>query len=331
MNERHRRRLGQRLRIGVAALFLFTLTAPGAAQTAKPAFGPLDVFDLQWASDPQISPDGRSIAYVRMSFDVKTDRPRGVIWLVGVDGKHARPLSSAATSTKPRWSPDGTRLAYLGAGADGSTQLFVYWTDSGATAAISNFTESPSSLAWSPDGRRLGFTMPVPAERKPLMVELPEAPKNAHWADPPKLIDRMVFRVDGEGYLPNVFSQLFIIGADGGAARQLTHGDFDHEGTPAFTADGKSVLITANRRADADYEPIDSEIYRVDLSDGSIHALTDRRGPDQHPVVSPDGKHIAYLGFDDKRLGYQATQLYVMDRDGGHPHSLTPALDRDAA
>ena len=85
----------------------------------------------------------------------------------------------------------------------------------------------------------------------------------------PKLIDRMVFRVDGEGYLPNVFSQLFVIGADGGAARQLTQGDFDHAGTPAFAADGKSVMIAANRRADADYEPLDSEIYRVDLADGS--------------------------------------------------------------
>ena len=67
------------------------------------------------------------------------------------------------------------------------------------------------------------------------------------------------------------------------------------------------------------------------MSDDSIRALTDRRGPDHHPVVSPDGKHIAYLGFDDKRLGYQATQLYVMDSDGTHSHSLTPALDRDAA
>jgi acylaminoacyl-peptidase len=162
-------------------------------------------------------------------------------------------------------------------------------------------------------------------------VELPEAPKGAKWADPPKLIDRMVFRADGEGYLPNVFSQLFVIGADGGAVRQLTHGDYDHQGTPAFTADGNSVLITANRRADADYEPLDTEIYRVDMSDDSIHALTDRRGPDHHPVVSPDGKHIAYLGFDDKRLGYQATQLYVMDSDGSHSRSLTPALDRDAA
>jgi dipeptidyl aminopeptidase/acylaminoacyl peptidase len=330
MNDRKSLRLPAAL-IGAAVLSLFTLLAPSIAQTAKPILQPLDVFDLQWVSDPQISPDGRSIAYVRKSFDIKTDRPRGSIWLVGVDGKHARPLSSAVRSAAPRWSPDGTRLAYFGEGTDGSTQLFVYWIESGATTAISNFTEPPSSLVWSPDGRWLAFTMPVTAERKPLKVDLPEAPKNAKWADPPKLIDRMVFRVDGEGYLPNVFSQLFVIGADGGAARQLTQGDFDTQGTPAFAVDGKSVLITANRRADADYEPLDTEIYRVELSDDSIHALTDRRGPDHHPVVSPDGKHIAYLGFDDKRLGYQATQLYIMDSDGSHSHSLTPNLDRDAA
>ncbi|MGO9931362.1 MAG: S9 family peptidase [Steroidobacteraceae bacterium] len=324
-------RISARLQFCASLLAAFGLTAPSFAQLPKPALKPLDVFDLQWVADPQISPDGRSIAYVRMGYDIKTDRPRGAVWLVGVDGRNERPLSSAPTSASPRWSPDGTRIAYLARAADGSTQLFMYWTASGATAAISNFTESPSALAWSPDGRWLAFTMPVAAERKPLKVELPEAPKSAHWADPPKLIDKMVYRADGEGYLPNAFSQLFIVAADGGAARQLTRGDFDHDGPPAFTADGGGVLISANRRADADFDPLDSEIYRVDLSDGSLHQLTDRRGPDRHPVPSPDGKHIAYLGFDDKQLGYQAMQLYVMDSDGSRAHSLTASLDRDAA
>jgi dipeptidyl aminopeptidase/acylaminoacyl peptidase len=319
------------MRFSAAALMLLGLSAPSFADLAKPAFKPLDVFDLQWAADPQVSPDGRGIAYVRMGYDIKTDRARGSIWLVGVDGKNERPLSSAPSSGSPRWSPDGARIAYISRAADGSAQLFMYWTANGVTAPISNFTDSPSGLAWSPDGKWLAFTMPVAQERKPLKVELPETPKNAKWADPPKLIDRMVFRADGEGYLPSSFSQVFVVSADGGAARQLTHGDYDHQGPPAFTADGTGVLVAANRRADADYDPLDSEIYRVDLVDGSLHALTDRRGPDRHPVPSPDGKHIAYLGFDDKQLGYQAAQLYVMDSDGTHSHSLTAALDRDAA
>src|SRR6202789_2873557 len=92
----------------LAALLLCAAPAAGIAQAVKPALKPLDVFDLQWVSDPEISPDGRSIAYVRMSFDIKTDRPRGVIWLVGADGKHARPLSDAVSSSAPRWSPDGS-------------------------------------------------------------------------------------------------------------------------------------------------------------------------------------------------------------------------------
>ena len=304
------------LRTGVAALLLATTAvcaaaslptalakpataalpasaAPGALPAAKPVFKPIDVFDLQWASDPQIAPDGRSIAYVRMSMDIKTDRPHGLIWLTGIDGKHTRPLSGAASSSMPRWSPDGARIAYLSAASDGSTQLFMYWADSNVSAPISHFTESPTSLAWSPDGRWLAFTMAVPAERKPLKVELPQAPQGASWADPPKLIDRLVYRIDGEGYLPATFNQLFVIATDG------------------------------------DYDPLDTEIYRVDLADGSMRALTDRRGPDNHPVVSPDGKHIAYLGFDDQRLGYQRTQLYVMDTDGSHSRSLSAAFDRD--
>jgi dipeptidyl aminopeptidase/acylaminoacyl peptidase len=318
-------------KFSAAAALLLCVSTPAFAQMAKPAFKPMDVFDLQWAADPQVSPDGRKIAYVRTGFDVKTDRAQGSVWLIGADGKNEQPLSAAPTSGSPRWSPDGTRIAYIARAADGSAQLFMYWTASGISAPISNFTEHPSALAWSPDGRWLAFIMSVPQERKPLKVELPETPKNAKWADAPKLIDRMVFRADGEGYLPSTFSQLFIVSADGGAARQLTHGDFETSGPPAFSADGSGILISANRHADADYNPLDSEVYRVDLSDGSLHALTDRRGPDRHPVPSPDGKHIAYLGFDDKQLGYQVSQLYVMDSDGSHPRSLTASLDRDAA
>jgi dipeptidyl aminopeptidase/acylaminoacyl peptidase len=104
---------------------LFALLAPGLALAMKPPLQPLDVFDLQWVSDPQVSPDGRTIAYVRMSYDIKADKPRGAIWLAGSDGAHARPLTSATSSVSPRWSPDGRRLAYLGMAADGSPQLFM--------------------------------------------------------------------------------------------------------------------------------------------------------------------------------------------------------------
>src|ERR1700723_1049239 len=130
---------------GAAALLLTAtaVCAPTAAPGTKPDFKPIDVFDLQWVSDPQIAPDGRSIAYVRMSMDIKTDRELRVIWLTGIGGKDSRPLSGAAASGMPRWSPDGSRIAYLSAASDGSTQLFVYWFGSNVSAPISHFTESP--------------------------------------------------------------------------------------------------------------------------------------------------------------------------------------------
>src|ERR1700728_778114 len=132
----------------VSAIMLLVLSAAplSYAQTPKPAFKPMDVFDLQWAADPQVSPDGRNIAYVRMAYDVKTDRARGTVWLVGVDGKNERPLSGAPSSGSPRAAPDRTRIAYIGRAADGSAQLFMYWTASGVSAPISNFTENPSAL-----------------------------------------------------------------------------------------------------------------------------------------------------------------------------------------
>lgn len=292
---------------------------------------PLDVFDLEWVADPQISPDGRTIAYLRMSMDIKTDKPRAALWLINADGRDGLPICAGDVScSSPRWSPDGTRIAYVARRADGSRQLFVYWMRSATTAALTNLPEDPSDFTWAPDSRQLAFLMPTPAARKPLEVDLPKPPKDAKWAEPVKFIDRVVYRADGEGYLPDAFTQVFLVGANGGTARQLTQGDFDHRGTLSFTPDGAHLLLSANRRADADYEPLDSEIYSIDVANGALRALTDRRGPDHSPAVSPDGKQVAYLGFDDRHLGYQVTQLYVMDIDGKNARSLTVSLDRDA-
>src|SRR5439155_7788199 len=114
-----------------------------------------------------------------------------------------------------------------------------------------------------------------------------------------------------------------------GTPRQLTTGDYHVGGRPVFTPDGRAILIAGNRHPDWEYEPNDSEIYEVAVADGAIRALTDRRGPDLAPAISPDGRTIAYLGFDDRYQGYQVTHLYLMNRDGTGAHPLTGAYDRD--
>jgi acylaminoacyl-peptidase len=313
-----------------AALILVALAAQVcvASAAARPPFAPLDVFGLEWASEPMISPDGERIAYVRRSFDVKTDTQRGTIWLVDRAGSSHRPLASGAGSQgSPRWSPDGDRLAFVAADGDGA-QIHLHWFKEGVTARVTNLLQAPTNLAWSPDGRQLGFVMRVAAKRSPLEVKLPEQPDDASWAPPLKAIDRMVYRADGEGYLPDAFGQVFVVPADGGTPRQLTDGAFDHDGL-AWSADGTEILVSANRHENADLEPADSEVYAVDVATGTIRALTKRFGPDAQPTASPDGRYIAFTGFDDRYQGYQRARLYVMRRDNDAVRELAADLDRD--
>ncbi|MGH9175297.1 MAG: DPP IV N-terminal domain-containing protein, partial [Vicinamibacterales bacterium] len=291
-------------------------------------FEPMDVFDLEYASDPQIAPGGERIVYVRNFMDIMHDRRRSNLWVVDVDGSGHRPLTTGQHShNSPRWSPDGERLLFVSDAGD-TPQVFVRWMDTGQTAKLTALNEAPSGMSWSPDGAWIAFAMRVPKETESL-VKGPSKPDGAEWAKPPKVIDDLVYRVDGEGYLEDGFQHIFVLPAEGGTPRQLTSGEKDHNGDIVWSPDGKTLYVSANRHDDWQYEPLDSEIYAIDVRSGDIEALTERFGPDLNPVVSPDGERIAFLGFDDRRQGYQVTRLYVMGRDGSDPQLVAPDLDRD--
>lgn len=299
----------------------------GAADTSR-RFKSIDVFQLEYADDVQISPDGSRIVYVRVSHDVMTDRARRNLWLVNADGTNNRPLRSESKNFQsPRWSPDGTRLAYVSA-ADGSPQLYVRWMDTGQTALLTNLVQAPGAIAWSPDGKSIAFTQFVPSSKPPLAAP-PEKPEGANWAPPVKVIDSVVYRADGEGYLDAGFNHVFIVSAEGGTARQLTDGDFNDDGPLSFTPDSRRLVFSANRGADWERDPVESDLFIMDVATGKLTQLTDRDGPDNSPVVSPDGKRIAYLGFDDRLQGYQITHLYVADIDGKNARVVAADFDRD--
>jgi dipeptidyl aminopeptidase/acylaminoacyl peptidase len=306
------------------------LLCVGATASPGPRgrFEAKDVFELEWASGPQVSPDGRRIVYERRSMDVMTDQRRSRLWLASADGRDQRPLSSdGGDAYVPRWSFDGSRLLFAARDGEG-VQLFVHYVDTGQSAAVTHVARTPSGAAWSPDGRTIAFTMLV-AAKSGLLAPLPEKPEGAKWADPPKVIRQLVYRQDGEGYVGAGHTQLFVVPAIGGTARQLTHGDFDMDGAPVFTPDGRAILISGNRHPNAESEPLDSEIYEVGVEDGELRSLTDRRGPDEAPAISPDGRSVAYVGFDDRRQGYEVTHLYVMNRDGSGSRAVAADFDRD--
>jgi dipeptidyl aminopeptidase/acylaminoacyl peptidase len=292
------------------------------------AFTGEDLFSLSGATDPQISPDGSRVAYVRMTADVMSDKEVPTIWLVELASGRQTPLVSGQGSHQsPRWSPDGKRLAYVSSEGEGSPQLNVMWLDSGRAVKVTGMPDSPGSLSWSPDGRSIAYTMRVPGEAMKL-GKAPDKPEGAKWAEGLEVIDRVAYRADGGGYAQPGYDHIFVVPADGGASRQVTFGNWDDSGPLSWTPDQRRIVFSANRRPDWEREANNSEVYAVDVTGGTITALTTRNGPDNEAQVSPDGKHIAYLGFDDVNRSYENTELYVMNADGSGARSLTAGLDR---
>ena len=310
-------------------VWLLLLAVPAAAQQK---LTPADIFQLEYAADPQISPDGQLIVYVRQWQDPMTDRRYSNLWLVKADGSDHRPLTTGKfVESHPRWAPDGKRIAYL-SNEDGDPQVYVRWLDGGLTQPVTNTMSPPTTPTWSPDGNWIAFLSLV---RKPaVVVGQPLAPPpGATWAPPPKYTDKLVFRFDGVGEVPTGFVHVFVVPAEGGTARQLTSGDFNHGGTPygggsiAWAPDGAEVLFPARRGENPEWNSRESELFAVAVKDGALRRLTDRFGPDQSPAVSPDGRLIAYTGYDDRKQGYQNTLLYLMNRDGSGKRVLSSRID----
>ena len=306
---------------GLAAALLITLAVPRPAR-AQSHFEPMDVFALEYAADPQIAPDGSQVVYVRTSMDIMSDRKRSELWIVNADGSDHRRLGAGGS---PRWSPDGTRLAYTAGG-----QIHLRWMDTGETATLSQLTESPSGIRWSPDGRHIAFNMLVPYP-PPSLAAPPRPPAGADWAAPPIMEDRFKNRQDGVGYLDFGYNHLFVISAEGGTPVPVTSGDFQHSSPAAWTPDSRHLVFSSNRNPDWVIDYRNSELYIAPVAGGEIRALTGRAGPDQSPAVSPDGRRIAFVGYEDRTRTYQVSRLQVMNLDGSGSRVVTGDLDRSVA
>ncbi len=292
---------------------------------------------LEWedVQDPQLSPDGRQVVFTRRWVDKLADRWESSLWIMNADGSRTRFL---VNGSNPTWSPDGQRIAYTYAppAAPGAaagtpapkTQIFVRWMDAeGAVTQLTRVDETPSNIEWSPDGKWIAFTMLVP-EKTDWKIDMPAAPKGAKWTEAPRVVQKLTWRADRQGFLEEGNTHVFVVSADnGGTPRQLTSGAFNH-GAPRWMPDGRSLVFSGLRMDDAEYRWRESDIYRVDVATGAVRQLTTRKGPDTQPVPSPDGRFIAYTGYDSTSDTWVDAKLSIMNADGTGHRVVAPAWDR---
>jgi len=317
----------RRTTIGLGVVGLLILSTGAFAQTRDRGKLQLDqFFDIESVSNPRISPDGTQIVYTRGWVDRVNDRRSSALWIMNADGSKNRFLTNGSGAI---WSPDGTRIAFTREGEPNGSQIWVRWIDAeGATTQITHLEQNPSNLVWTPDGKSIAFTMLVP-KRETWPIKMPARPEGAKWTEAPRIVESLTYRADRQGFIEQGLTQIFIVPAEGGTERQITDGQYNYAGEFGFTRDGKEIILSTGRGKDWEREYRQSDVYALNVETGALRQLTNRSGPDTNPVLSPDGRWVAYLGYDYTTDTYIDNELYVVSASGtGTPRQLTAKFDR---
>ncbi len=311
----------------LAVLAALLLAAPTSAATPYEAG---DIFRLSQVENPQLSPDGKQVLFMRTYADIATDRRMGELWVMTVGGDKRLLIGGQAGAGSAKWSPDGTRIAYI-APVAGKPQIHVMRLSEGIGRPITTGKATPGQIAWSPDGQSIAYAAQVDA--KPSTFSgMPAKPDGATWAPDARVVTTFRYRLNDGGYQVPGFRHLFVVGIDGGAPRQITQGEYHHidaDSPIVWTPDGKSLVVAALIRPDADLKGRDSDLFVFPVSGGEPRQLTKTDGVESEPAVSPDGKWVAYTGAPDKQAFYVRPDLWIVPIGGGTAINLTKARDRE--
>ncbi len=278
-----------------------------------------DVYQLTGVADPRLSPDGKTVAYVVGAVDEKANDYRAAIWLATADGSAPprRFTSGDKADADPRWSPDGTQLAFTSNRADKASQLYVMPVAGGEPRKLTSLMEDASQAVWSPDGTRIAFVARV----RGAAYEEEDDKKRL-----PRRLARLQYKLDSVGWTADRPQHLFVVPADGSAEPvQLTDGDYEDH-SPCWSPDGRTIAFVSARHPDWDLEMV-GDVYLVDAAGAEPRRLTQGGGGVGGISWSPDGSRLAvdrYPGvFDDPRH----SKVALVDLASGDFTLLTASLD----
>jgi dipeptidyl aminopeptidase/acylaminoacyl peptidase len=333
------------VRLCVLSLSAISSSFSASAQTPTPR--PItidDYFQIQTVHDPQLSSDGKWVAYVVDKSSLKTDKTESRLWMLPAAGGDPLPMTAeGASSSHPRWSPDGKFLAFLSERNEGQTQVWLLNRQGGEAQQLTETAQDVEDFAWSPDGRRMVIVLrdPTPEELDAAKLKSASSSRPSGAADSddkkskskkPWIIDRLQFKADEIGYLDRRRTHLYVFDIAKKSATQVTSGDFD-DSEPAWSPDSKLLAFTSNRSTPDPDATYNTDIWTVsaDNTDKGAHLtqVTTNPGIDMSPAWSPDGKSIAYVTMlEPKLFDYATHHLAISPATGGPAKVLTKSLDR---
>ena len=286
---------------------------------------PEDVYELVGVSDPRVSPDARTVAYVVTTIDREESKYRSAVWVVPVDASEAprQFTSGERNDNSPRWSPDGSQLAFVSNRGDDKAkpQLYVIPAEGGEALQLTDLKGGIEDPKWSPDGTRIAFCARVPDEAYDEEEDRKRKPRH---------ITRLKYKLDSVGWTFDRPKHVFVVPSDGSAEpRQITDGDFE-DAAPSWSPDGEQIAFVSARHRNWDIDVGANDVFTVGANGGRPKRLTQTNGRCGGPSWSPDGRRIAY-GFAPGREGTRHTQIAVTELSSGRTRILTKSLDRNCS